>query len=153
MARKAVISSDISGDPDAATVGFGLGDSWFEVDLTAAEKKELQAALARYVKVARPAGKRVPRKYAPETTPEERELIRVWARGQGYEVKDWGQISNVILLAYQEATGHKKMERAFTAKVRKQVLNWAEGRGYHVDEKARIPSETIKEYLAAHRRG
>ena len=38
MAIRNIVESDISGKPDAATVTFGLGDTWFEIDLTDEER-------------------------------------------------------------------------------------------------------------------
>ena len=73
MAIRSVVESDISGKPDAATVTFGLGDSWFEIDLTDEERKELESSLKRYVdkgrKATPPKGEK--KKLVPDTTPEE----------------------------------------------------------------------------------
>ena len=152
MAYKAVVASDISGEPGAATVSFGLGDTWFEVDLLEEEKEALEQALARYVEVARMAGKRGAKKYAPETTAKERERIRAWGREQGYEVSDRGQIPNDIYLAYHEAMSKSGAKAApeTTAKQRERIRAWGREQGYRVGEKGRIPNEVIAGYLAAH---
>ncbi|MEV4189863.1 histone-like nucleoid-structuring protein Lsr2 [Streptomyces toxytricini] len=106
MAIRSIVESDLSGKPDAATVTFGLGDTWYEVDLTAEEKKALEAALKSYLKVSRKAGKPAPKKrVVPETTAEERDKIRAWAKEEGYEFADRGRIPKKVMKAYDEAHG------------------------------------------------
>ncbi|MFD2024113.1 histone-like nucleoid-structuring protein Lsr2 [Promicromonospora aerolata] len=110
MAIKTIVESDISGQSDAATVTFGLGNTWFEVDLTEDEQKELEQALAPFVKAGRKAGQSTKKKRAtPETTVEERAKIRAWAREQGHEVTEFGRIPRKIIDAYREA--HKKSDQ------------------------------------------
>ncbi|MFD9602015.1 Lsr2 family protein [Streptomyces sp. NPDC057908] len=104
MAIRSVVESDISGKPDAATVTFGLGDTWYEIDLTAKEQKELEDALKSYLKVSRRAEKKPAKKrVVPETTAEEREKIREWAKKEGYEFAERGRIPKTVQKAYDEA--------------------------------------------------
>lgn len=104
MAIRHIVESDISGAPDAATITFGLDDTWYEVDLTQEERKKLEKAFAEYVKVGRKSSKRtVGNRVVPDTTPEERDEIRAWARDNGYELADFGKIPNKIYYAYMEA--------------------------------------------------
>lgn len=104
MAIRNVIESDISGKPDAATVTFGLEDTWFEIDLTDEEKKELQSTLNRYLSKARKAtAKGQKKRIVPDTTPEEREKIRQWARENGFEVPSFGRLPKQVQKAYDEA--------------------------------------------------
>ncbi|MEV7870126.1 Lsr2 family protein [Streptomyces sp. NPDC088124] len=104
MATRSVVESDLSGKPDAATATFGLGDTWYEVDLTAEERKKLEEALKPYLKVSRKAGKAAPKKrVVPETTAEEREKIREWAKQAGHEVAERGRIPKKLMKAYGEA--------------------------------------------------
>ncbi|MGW0580167.1 histone-like nucleoid-structuring protein Lsr2 [Streptomyces sp. NPDC002920] len=107
MAIRSIVESDLSGKPDAATVTFGLGDTWYEVDLTAEEQKGLEDALKSYLKVSRKAGKTTPVKkpVVPETTPEERDKIREWAKKEGYEFAERGRIPKKVMKAYDEAHG------------------------------------------------
>lgn len=107
MATRNIIESDLSGNADATTVTFGLKDTWYEIDLTEEEQKELEAALRTYIESGR---RTLPKETArkrqvPETTPEEREQIRAWARKQGYELADRGRIPKHIRKAYAEAHG------------------------------------------------
>ncbi|MFI1408804.1 Lsr2 family protein [Streptomyces sp. NPDC020707] len=107
MAIRSVIESDLSGKPDAATATFGLGDTWYEVDLTAEEQKKLEEALKPYLKVGRKAGKAAPvkKRVVPETTAEERDKIREWAKKEGYEFAERGRIPKKVMKAYDEAHG------------------------------------------------
>ncbi|MER6520047.1 Lsr2 family protein [Streptomyces sp. NPDC001553] len=104
MAIRSIVESDLSGKPDAATATFGLGDTWYEVDLTAEERKKLEEALKPFLKVSRKAGKAAPKKrVVPETTPEERDTIRAWAKKEGYDFADRGRIPKAVMKAYDEA--------------------------------------------------
>ncbi|BAS11839.1 hypothetical protein AHiyo8_01420 [Arthrobacter sp. Hiyo8] len=80
MAIKKVIESDLSGRQDAERVTFGLGETWYEIDLTDDERQGLEAALKSYLAAGRKATQEPPkpRKMVPTTTPEEREKIREW---------------------------------------------------------------------------
>jgi hypothetical protein len=104
MAIRSVVESDLSGKTGASTVSFGFGDSWYEVDLTAEERKELEKTLGTYFKVGRKAprpGQK--RRNIPETTNEERNAIREWAQKNGYDIAPRGVIPKKIYAAYQEA--------------------------------------------------
>ncbi|MFC8125492.1 Lsr2 family protein [Streptomyces sp. NPDC057302] len=104
MAIEKVVVSDLSRKPDAATATFGLGDTWYEIDLTAEEQKKLEEALKPYLKVSRKAAKTTLKKrVVPETTPEERDKIREWAKNEGFDFADRGRIPKMVMKAYDEA--------------------------------------------------
>ncbi|MEU7156068.1 Lsr2 family protein [Streptomyces chrestomyceticus] len=104
MAIESIVVSDLSRKPGATTVSFGLGGTWYEVDLSPEEQESLEDALEPYVKVGRKAGATpVKRRVVPETTPEERERIREWARKNGYEFAERGRIPKKVMKAYDEA--------------------------------------------------
>ncbi|MFE6939618.1 histone-like nucleoid-structuring protein Lsr2 [Streptomyces chartreusis] len=106
MVTRNVVDSDLSGKPDAATQTFGFGDTWYEIDLTAEEQKKLEAALKPYLKAGRKAGQSAPKKrVVPETTAEERDKIREWAKKEGYEFAERGRIPKNVMKAYDEAHG------------------------------------------------
>ncbi|MFJ1954437.1 Lsr2 family protein [Streptomyces microflavus] len=106
MVLRSIVESDISGKPDAATATFGLGDTWYEIDLTPEERKKLEEALKPYLKAGRKAGKAASEtKAVPETTPEERDEIRAWGKKNGYEFAERGRIPKKIMKAYDEAHG------------------------------------------------
>jgi hypothetical protein len=107
MVIRSIVESDLTGEPDAATTTFGLGDTWYEIDLTPEERKKLEEALKPYLKVSRKAGKPAPvtKRVVPKTTPEEREKIRAWGKANGYEVADQGRVPKKVMEAFDEVHG------------------------------------------------
>lgn len=86
---------DLSGEPAAETVQFGLDGRHYEIDLTKDHAKQLRAELRPHVRAARPV--------APPSPKQEAALIRAWARENGYEVADRGRIHRDVLEAYRQA--------------------------------------------------
>lgn len=112
MAIRSVIESDLSGEADAATFTFGVGETWYEIDLTDEERKQLEESLKGYVKASRKATNRpAKKKVVPDTSVEEREKIRIWAKENDYELAEYGRIPKHILVAYFEAHGIDPNER------------------------------------------
>lgn len=104
MATRNIIESDLSGEPEASTVLLGFNKTWFEVDLTSDEQNELQHLLKPYLHSGRKVGSTpTKKKVVPETTVEEREEIRAWAKENGYELAEFGRIPKKIFAAYNEA--------------------------------------------------
>lgn len=102
-----VIESDLSGEPGAETTLLGLKGVVMELDLTAGERAKLDEVLAPYIARGRKLGPMTsrpatPRK-VPVSTPEERAEIRAWAKAEGYEIADRGQIPNAVVKAYRTA--------------------------------------------------
>lgn len=109
MATRTVIESDISGKPGASPVSFSLGPDAYEIDLIEDEHRDLEQALAPYVEKARkktgcPAEEPTGR-FVPETTKAQRHVIRQWAKENGFEIEDRGQIPKKIFFAYKKAHG------------------------------------------------
>ena len=102
-----IVESDLSGDADASTVTFGVGDTWYEIDLTKEEEAAFDQALQAYLRAGRKANprKEAKPKVVPETTPEQREAIRKWAAEQGFEFADRGRIPKKIIAAYEAKFG------------------------------------------------
>lgn len=105
MTTKTIIETDLSGAADAVETFIGVEGEWFAVDLTHGEAAELKSTLDPYVRAGRAATLpgAVSRRRVPETTAEEREAIREWARSHGYEVADFGQIPGAVYDAHAEA--------------------------------------------------
>lgn len=103
MTTRTLIVSDLSGEPNAETVSIGWRSNWYEADLTKSERAELEQMLAPYIAAARKPAKKPTNRFVPETTYEEREEIRAWARNQGYAVADYGMVPKKIYRAYQAA--------------------------------------------------
>ena len=112
MAIKKVIESDLSGRQDAERVTFGLGETWYEIDLTDDERQGLEAALKSYLDAGRKAEppKAEPRKMVPTTTADERDKIRLWGRKNGFEFAEYGRIPKEVMAAYDKAHGIKRAD-------------------------------------------
>lgn len=102
-----VVESDLSGEPGAETTLIGLKGEVLELDLTAAERATLDELFAPYIARGRMLGPMAAKPFAPrkvpESTAQERVEIRDWARAEGYEVSNHGQIPNRLVNAYKAA--------------------------------------------------
>lgn len=108
MASKTVTTmvDDIDGSTeDVVTCAFGLGDSHFEIDLSAAHREELENALDKFIAASRPVGgakrtsHRRPAKQA-RTDRNQTPVIRQWAKDNGFEVSERGRIPTSVLDAF-----------------------------------------------------
>lgn len=80
----------------------GYDGTWVEIDLTKQEQDELEGFLRPYLEAGRsPSSKR----QVPEMSPDEREEIRRWALGEGYDVASYGRIPKDVLSAHDKAKG------------------------------------------------
>ncbi|QXV57417.1 histone-like nucleoid-structuring protein Lsr2 [Amycolatopsis sp. TNS106] len=167
-----VVESDISGEPDAATVTFGLDDEWYDIDLTEEETARLKEAFKRALKPfvakgrkseSRPETKRV----VADTTAEERDAIRTWAAANGHEVAPVGRIPRDVIAAYDAAHGidrpymparsqaSKKSEGPRLVPVtspeeRREIREWAAAEGYQFATSGQIPTDVIVAYDRHH---
>ena len=109
MATRTIKESDISGAPGAESVALAFGGTQaLEVDLTAEEQKGLEKLLEPYISVARPAVSQRRKSEVPETSPEERERMRVWANEHGYELSSYGRVPRAIRAAYDKVHGIRR---------------------------------------------
>lgn len=99
------LTDDLDGTPifdEGGTVTFAYEGVTFEIDLTAANRRALEADLSRYMRVARVAvepARPVSRRQAAAA----RSRIRAWARDNGYTVSDRGRLSAQVLAAFDAA--------------------------------------------------
>jgi hypothetical protein len=112
-----VVYSDLSGDPEATTVKFGLFGTEYEVDLTAGEAEALERLLQPYLTVGRRVGGRRSAGRAPRSgaaanprpggaqanTGASSKVIREWARANGHEIPDRGRIPMSVQEAFLAA--------------------------------------------------
>ncbi|MFC4048340.1 Lsr2 family protein [Actinomadura syzygii] len=106
MATRSIVESDLSGKGDAATITFGLGGTWYEIDLTPEEEEKLASTLKTYIEAGRKAAadnKPEKVRQVPETTVEERDEIRAWAKKEGIELAERGRIPKKVMAAYDAA--------------------------------------------------
>ena len=102
------VLSDLSGDEvkdDGGTVSFVVEGTSYEIDLTAAEKRRFEDALAEYVAAARTTSHAT--KSKPRASRKDTSQIRAWAAEQGLEMSARGRIPTSIVEAYREATTAK----------------------------------------------
>ncbi|GAA3138355.1 hypothetical protein GCM10010530_68190 [Kribbella aluminosa] len=164
MAKRSVVESDLSKRPNAATVTFAVGDEWYEIDLTAKERREFEADLKKYVQAGRRAEPKKQRQ-VPEMTPEERETIRAWGRDNGFNAQGMGRISKELQAAYDEAHGIDTASRkaapkprrsagpevpAMTPEERETIRAWGRDNGFNAQGKGRISKELQAAYDEAH---
>jgi hypothetical protein len=100
-------------DPDTqveadGTVRFGFDGNEYEIDLTDEEKAEFGLLIAPYAAAARRLTPRRRRGRSPRTAPADAvdpQAVRSWARENGIDVKDRGQLPASVLDKYRAATG------------------------------------------------
>src|SRR5687768_5593092 len=113
MAQKVHIElvDDLDGSTAAETVAFALDGTTYEIDLNKRNAKALRKSLETYLDAARRvSGKRQPKrtngkavaKGKVDLGPSTRE-IRDWARTNGFEVADRGQIPGEAREAFASA--------------------------------------------------
>ena len=96
MAKRVVVErlDDITGQPGAATVRFGLDGVSYEIDLV--DETALRNALAPWIARARTTGG------GPRRPRHDLHLIRRWARDNGYPVPARGRLPAATVRAYDE---------------------------------------------------
>ncbi len=115
MASRQIVTfvSDISGieidlgADSAPTVRFGLDDVDYEIDLTPSEAADLRATLGPYVAAARRTSVRQSTGVArgtptvvPKPSMASPQLVRAWARENGFEVPTRGRIPAAVMEAF-----------------------------------------------------
>ena len=125
MAKVTQLVDDIDGSAideeqeGAGTLVFAVADEFYSIDLNAKNRAAFDKAVQKFVDSAvsidnpyaaavavRPGrGGRSPRmqSVSPAANRERLQMIREWARGQGYEVSDRGRIAGEIQDAYEAA--------------------------------------------------
>jgi len=100
MARKVVLTSDLSGDTPASTHTFALDGVGYEIDLTDGEAQMLREALLPYFDVARAlGGRQAPKASLVGYTAAQ---VRAWARNNDIDVPDKGRIPNDVVAEFIE---------------------------------------------------
>ncbi|GAY16094.1 hypothetical protein MSZK_28200 [Mycobacterium sp. shizuoka-1] len=101
MAKKVTVElvDDITDEPGARTIHFGLDGVDYEIDLI--DDRPLREALKPYMR----RGRRVGGSAKERATPRGRSdstLIRQWARDHGHEVPERGRLPKATIRAYDE---------------------------------------------------
>jgi hypothetical protein len=87
---------DLDGSPAVETVSFGLDGRHYEIDLSAANAKQLRKQMKAYINKKRTV--------APPAPRQEAAAIRQWAKANGYEVAARGRIHRDVVQAYRNAS-------------------------------------------------
>jgi len=107
MAKKTVTTTeytdDIDGGKAEGTVTFGFDGVSYEIDLSKANARAFEKAMALYIGHARKV--RGGRTKAPTASKGKHDLsaIREWAKEAGYDVSDRGRVAAAVVEAYQAA--------------------------------------------------
>lgn len=93
------------GDVEAVeTVSFGLGNSAYEIDVCAADAKELRSKLEPFIEHARrrtgSTARKPGRRAADRAHTAE---IRSWAKEQGYQISERGRIPASVVTEYEQS--------------------------------------------------
>lgn len=105
---------DLDGGPAERTTTFSLDNMYWEIELSEANRANLEDALSDYMAAGRRLkGQRAAGSDVASVTPvarglerserERRQAIRQWARANGIDIGDRGRIALAIELAYNEA--------------------------------------------------
>jgi Lsr2 len=98
---------DIDGGEAEGTVRFGLDGTDFEIDLSSAHSAELREALSAYVTHARRvsgSARRATRGHGTARPALDIAKVRVWAKENGFDIKDRGRVPADVVASYQGAT-------------------------------------------------
>lgn len=99
-----ITTSDLTGSENAEPVQFGLNGRTYEIDLTEAEKQELENTLKKYVEVSRATSKKGANRPIRSTTVGlSPATVRSWATNNGVDVPKRGRIPEGVLAKFQEA--------------------------------------------------
>ena len=100
-----VITSDLSGAPEATTVNFGWNGRNYQIDLTQEEKTGFETSIQKYVDAAqiatgKPTQRASSRTATGGTVPAK---IRAWASSNGVDVPRRGRIPQDVVRLFNEA--------------------------------------------------
>ena len=109
MAQKVqvVFIDDLDGSEATGTVKFGLDGVNYEIDLNSQHEDEFRRALAPFTAHARKAkvATAPARGQRARHSREQVQLIREWAKDNGFDVKDRGRVPADVVAEYQQANG------------------------------------------------
>lgn len=104
MAKRTIIESDLSGEPDAETVIFAFESKRYTVDLTEAEKEAFAKLLAPYIDVAEEAPLTPVQPHVPaQPSGPDPATVRAWAQENGIEVNAKGRVPHSVIAQYEAA--------------------------------------------------
>ncbi len=110
MAQKiqTLFIDDIDGGEAEGTLRFAIDGAEYEIDLSAEHDEELRDAPRNYIAHARKVGgtgRRGTARSARKPSAIDPVAARVWARENGYDIKERGRVPAEVVAKYREATG------------------------------------------------
>lgn len=111
MAQRVVthLIDDISGmeilDGQGETLTFSLDGTTYEIDLSAENAEQLRAVITGYAAYARRVGRATGRSATKIYLEASNSEVKAWARSNGYEVADRGQVPKHVREAFKAAQG------------------------------------------------
>lgn len=106
MAKRVIVESDLSGEPNAETVSFAYDGKSYTIDLTEAEKGEFAKVLSPYLDVAEEA-QTVPAtgqtSIPAQGTGPDPAKVRAWAQENGIEVNAKGRVPHSVIAQFERA--------------------------------------------------
>jgi hypothetical protein len=107
MAKKTVTTTEYTDDLDGGkaegTIHFGFDGISYEIDLSKANARAFEKAMAVYVGHARKVRPARTKAAAAVKPKHDLAAIREWAKNAGYEVSDRGRIAAAVVEAYEAA--------------------------------------------------
>lgn len=100
MSARTVYFDDITGEPDASPVRFGLDGREYTIDLTDKNADGLAQFLAPYIDAGRLVSRLVPASQRKAVKRTRAADVRAWAKDNGYAVNAMGAIPRAIQRAY-----------------------------------------------------
>jgi hypothetical protein len=96
-------TDDLDGSTAVGTIQFGFEGIDYEIDLSRANTKAFEKAMALYVGHARKVRSTRGRSKATRSSGRDLAAIRAWASSNGYEVSERGRIAGAVIEAYDAA--------------------------------------------------
>jgi len=106
VAKRVIVESDLSGEPDAETVSFAFDGKAYTIDLTEGEKAEFGELLSKYIDVAEEATTATGQQTIPaqaQSTGPDPAKVRAWAQENGIEVNAKGRVPHSVVAQYLKA--------------------------------------------------
>lgn len=99
-----VVTDDLDGSPQAATVAFTFDGQSYEIDLGEKNRTKLEKSLQPFITAGRRASLRRAPKAVRSTEPRiDRAAVRAWAASEGLKVSERGRISAEVMSKYEAA--------------------------------------------------
>ncbi|MFI8829266.1 Lsr2 family protein [Streptomyces sp. NPDC053431] len=103
MAKRVIVESDLSGEPDASPVMFAFDGKRYTIDLTEGETEELRTVLAQYMDVAEEVTTTGQAAVPNQSVGPDPAKVRAWAQENGIEVNAKGRVPHSVVTRYERA--------------------------------------------------